>query len=504
MTAQGWPPAVHTNVTKLDRDLGDGEKVIKFIETFCRITKDSIGGMAGEHIKMQPWQRALTRDVFSRRPDGKYKHRQVYVGISRKNAKSTLISGYGLYALLMGAEGGEVYCVAGTKKQAGIVFGNIKRMVQLDRDLANEIDIYAEALHCKSNDSTLQVVAADAPALEGMNPTFVIMDEVHVYPNRELWDVFALASGARREPMLIGITTAGRRTDSSGNDSLAYKLYQYGEKVASGDIEDSTFYTAWWQPKSRDCPSDSLEAWEQSNPGLGTLIDPEEMESSHAKTPEAEFRTKRLNQWVDQSTAWLPEGSWEALADTTRNASSTDERYVLGIDGSYSNDSTAVVAFTVSNRPHGTLVGLWERDDDPSWRVPIADVENRVIEFCKTHQVVEIAVDPYRWQRTMAYWLEEGLPVIEYSQSPNRMVPATQRIFEAIVNQTLTHSNDPHLAKHMRNASVKIDSRGSRIVKSQFTRKIDAAIAAVMAYDRAAWWNEQPAPKPRRAYGFGY
>jgi phage terminase large subunit-like protein len=504
VSVKGWPPAIKTEVTKFDRDIGDGEKVIKFIETFCRITKDSIGGNAGELIQLHPWQKQLTRDVFSRRVDLKYRHRQSYIGIARKNTKSTLISGYALYSLLFGAVGGEVIIAASTKEQARIVFGNIKRMVQLDKDLSREIDLFAEAMHVPSTDSVLRVVAADAPSLEGLNPSFVVLDEVHTYPNRELYDVLALASGARTEPMMVSITTAGKRTDASGDDSLAYRLYQYGEKVSTGEIKDSTFYCAWWEPRKKDVRSNDQIAWRQANPGLGDLIDPEEMESSHAKTPEAEFRTKRLNQWVDQSTAWLPEGKWEGLELSPRIASEED-RYVLGFDGSYSNDSTALVAVTIEAKPHISLVGIWERNDDRSWRVPIADVEKTIVDFCTSHVVMEIACDPYRWQRSMAYLIEEGLPVVEYPQSPNRMVPATQRLFEAVVNQSITQGGDPHLARHMSNAAVKIDSRGSRIVKSKFTRKVDAAIATVIAYDRAAWWNEQPKPKPRKVYGFsGY
>lgn len=501
---QGWPPQICTGVTKLERDMGEGHRVIKFIEMFCRITKDSIGGVAGEHIALRPWQRSLTREVFARRSDGKYKHRQCYIGMPRKQGKSALISGWGLFSLVMGPTGGEVYCVASTKDQAKIVFGNIKRMVQLDPDLSREIDIYAEALHCRSNDSVLKVVAADAPALEGMNPTFTMMDEVHVYPDRAIWDVFALASGARVEPMMVGITTAGKRTDASGDLSLAYNLYEYGEKISKGELDDETFYCAWWQPKQKDVASDNKVAWKQANPGLGTLIDPEEMESSYKKTQEAEFRTKRMNMWVDQSTAWLPEDAWEKCEDKSHTASEAPE-YVLALDGSYSNDSTAVVAVSIGVKPHVVLLGLWERDDDRSWRVPISDVEKTVLDFCKANTVKEVSCDPYRWQRTMAYWLEEGLPVVEYPQSPNRMVPATQRIYEAVVNQTVSQSGDPHLTRHMRNAAVKVDSRGSRIVKSQFTRKIDAAVATVMAFDRASWWTQQPKPKSRKAYGFaGY
>ena len=502
---QGWPPAIHTEVSKIEREHGDGDKVIKFAETFCRVTKDSIGGRAGDLIKLTPWQKALTREVFSRRADGKYRFRQSYVGMPRKNAKSTLIACYALYSLVMGVEGGEVYCVASTKQQASIVFGTIKRMVQLDPDLAREIEVYSDSLYMPSTNSTLRTVAADAPALEGLNPTFTVLDEVHAWPatGRELWDVFALASGARREPMMVGITTAGKRTDSTGNDSLAYKLYQYGAAIDSGEIDDKSFGCWWWQPHSKDIAADDQKAWAQANPGLGTLIDPEEMSDSFKRTPETEFLTKRANLWVDASTAWMPAGKWDECALTTRTESA-DDRWVLGLDGSYSNDSTAVVAVSVEQIPHVKLVGLWERNDDPHWRVDMLEVERVIFDFAKNNQVTEIAVDPYRWARTMAVLQEQGLPVLEYPQSPVRLIPATQRLYEGVINHQLTQSGDPHLAKHISNAAVKVDSRGSRIIKSAYTRKIDAAIATVLAYDRACWHQEQPVAPKRRAYGFSY
>ena len=500
--SRGWPPAVSTKTTKFQRDIGDGDRVIKFIETFCRITKDSIGGKAGKQIHLLPWQRELTRNLFARRSDRKYKHRQGYIGLPRKNGKSALISGYALYSLLFGPVGGEVIVAASTKDQAKIVFNNVKRMVQMDADLSREIEIFAEALHVPGTDSIMRVVAADAPSLEGLSPTFVVLDEVHTYPNRELYDVLALASGARVEPMMVGITTAGKRTDSSGFDSLAYRLYQYGKQVATGEMDDPSFFCAWWEPKKRDGGSDEQQAWKQANPAFGDLIDPQEMIDSHKKTPEAEFRTKRMNQWVDQATAWLPEGAWDGLRLESRTASEED-RWVLGVDGSYSNDSTAVVGVSVAPEPTIRLIGLWERDNDPTWRVNVIDVENTIMQFAKVNQVVEVAIDPYRWQRTMAMLTEASIPVVEYPQSPNRMVPATQRFYEAVINKQLSHTGDPALSRHVANAAVKVDSRGTRVVKSQYTRKIDAAIAMIMAFDRASWWNEQPKPKPRRAYGFG-
>ena len=92
-----------------------------------------------------------------------------------------------------------------------------------------------------------RVLSAEAYTKEGLNPNIVLFDEVHAQPNRELWDVMALASGARRDPLLLGITTAGVRTDSSGQDTLCYSLYQYGRRVATGEIDDPPFFLAWWE-----------------------------------------------------------------------------------------------------------------------------------------------------------------------------------------------------------------------------------------------------------------
>jgi phage terminase large subunit-like protein len=482
--------------------MGDGDRAIKFAETFCRVTKDSLGGKAGDLMTLRGWQRHLVRDIFARRADGRFKHRQCYVGMPRKQGKSSIISSLALYSLMFGADGGEIYCVAGSRDQARIVFSTIRRMIELDPDLNREVTLYKDAIHFPGSDSILRTVAADSPNLEGLNPTMTILDEVHVYPDRSLWDVFALAGGARVEPQMVGITTAGKRTDSTGQDSLAYRLYQYGEKVMKGEIDDPSFYCAWWAPKKVDFAPDDEEVWRQANPGFGDLISPEDMADSFKRTPEAEFMTKRLNVWVNSSTAWLPTGAWEDLAAPAR-IESKDDRWVLGFDGSHANDSTAIVAVLVSDQPYIRMVGLWERDDDPHWRVDILDVEERIKEFCRTHQVVEIACDPYRWQRSMAVLTEEGLPVTEYPQTPVRTVPATQRFFEAVVNKTLRHDDDPQLARHLSNAAVKTDSRGSRIIKSQYTRRIDAAMASIMAYDRAAWWHAQPPPKRRIAVGFG-
>ena len=136
------------------------------------------------------------------------------------------------------------------------------------------------------------------------------------------------------------------------------------------------------------------------------------------------------------------------------------------------------------------FVALWERplSADPGWTVPILDVEDCIRRACRRWSVREIVCDPYRWARSYQILEDDGLPVVEYPQSPARMTPATQRFYEACVNRSIDHSGDPRLARHLDNAILKVDSRGSRVMKEHRNspRKIDLAVAAIMGLDRAA------------------
>jgi len=501
----GWPPAILTPVTKLERDHGRGQHCIRFIESFGRITKDSVGGRSGELIVARPFQRALLRNLLAAQVNGRYKHRQGIIGLPRKQGKSSIMSGVALYSLVTGPGGGEVYMVAGTKDQAKIVFGAAKRMIEMDPHISKIANLFRDAVEIPKTGSVMRPLAADAPHLEGLNPSLVVADEVHVWPDRDLWDVLALAGGARVEPLMVAITTAGKRTDTRGDDSLAYRLYQYAVQVANGSIEDPTFFGAWWQPKD-PISADHTDPviWKQANPGFGDLIDPADFEAAVRRTPELEFRTKRLNMWVDHTSQWIPIDAWSNRA-VPGVKTDPDAQYVLGVDASFSGDSTAIVACSVSPAPTLHLIDLWERPDnveDRQWRVNPLDIEASVERFCRSHSVVEVAYDPYRMQRSAAVLLDQGLPMVEFPQSPARLVPATSAFYEAVMTGGLSHPGDPNLTRHILNASVKNDPRGVKITKSAFTKKIDAAVASVMAFGRAQWHQQQPPRKKRRGYGF--
>jgi len=481
-----------------DRKRGDGPLYSEFAEAVCRVTKDSVAAPAGELLHLRDWQKELLNYALARRPDGRLKHRVALIGMARKNGKSALAASMGLSALTLGGNGSEIYSCAADRDQARIVFGTAKRMVELDPELSSMFTLYRDVIEYKDKGSVYRALSAEAYTKEGLNPSpIVIFDEVHAQPNRELWDVMSLAGGARSDSLLLGITTAGVKTQANGQDSLAYSLYQYGQKLVKGELVDPSFFFAWWEPKNPEADHRDKQLWIESNPGFGDIVDAEDFESAVLRTPEAEFRTKRTNCFVSTATAWLPTGSWEALIDTERTPE-PGEDVILAFDGAFSNDSTALIAWLLGgDKPHLMVVGIWERPDDAEqgWHVPVAEVEQTIIDTFRNSnfQTKEIVFDPARWQRTFMVLDEQGMPVVSYPNSAERMVPATQKFYEAVVNQSFTHDGDERMARHITNCVTKQSSRGVMVAKASSKRKVDAAVAAIFGYDRAT----QPAePKP--------
>lgn len=489
------PPRWLTPTTIEERDAGDGVDIAEFIGACCKQTKDTVGGRTGDPLALFDWQRDVLAGLFARRADGRLKHRVGLIGLPRKNGKSALASGVALYGLVCGPSGGEIYSCAGDKEQARIVFGVAKRMVELDPELSGMCKVYRDAIEVPATGSVYRVLSAEAYTKEGLSPSLVIFDEVHVQPTDELWNVMALAMGARIDPLMLGITTAGVRTDSTGGDSICYQLYQHGQKVAAGEAEDPSFYMAWWEPADAEADHRDPATWHESNPGFGTIVDAEDFESAVRRTPEAEFRTKRCNQWVSTAESWFPTGAFESVAD--RDAVVPDgTRIVIGFDGSYVGDSTGLVGCTIDEKPHLFVIDAWERRDfdSPDWRVPIAEVEHAIREACRRFDVAEIACDPYRWQRSMQALEDEGFPVVEYATgSVPRMVPACAVFYDAVMDARVTHDGDPRLERHVRNATIKRDRHGPRIVKDSkmSPRKIDLAVCAVIAHERAVAFRDQ-------------
>ena len=415
----------------------------------------------------------------------------------RKNGKSGGVAPVGVGALLLQPPGGEIYSCAAEKEQAKIVFGQAKRMIDLDPVLSSMLKTYKDVIENPATGSTYKALSAEAYSKEGLNPSLVLFDELHAQPNRELWDVMSLATGARPDPIICAITTAGVRYGRNGKPTICYELYEYGVRLATAELVDKSFFFAWWQPKDPAAPWKSLKTAAECNPGFGDLVRASDFVSAMNTTPEAEYRTKRLNQWVNVYSSWLSSGSLER--NRVKAEIPDGARVILVFDGSYKGDSTALLAVSIpkaGGKPRVQVVDSWERTvlDPPEWKVPVDVVETAIRAACERWDVEEIACDTARWMRTFQILEAEGLPVVEFPQSPQRMTPATATAFELITNQLMEYTTDPRLERHVANAQLRVTSRGAQLAKETASsdRKIDLAVCMVMGLARAMHYANQP------------
>ena len=349
------------------------------------------------------------------------------------------------------------------------------------------VDMGKEIIYAR-NGCRIEAVTSSPRAIEGGRPSLVVLNETQhwLIPN----DGRAMADAIRRN--------LGKSRDGSARSMEITNAHLPGE-----DSVAEVTYEAWRQTGSlRGVYYDSLEAPQIDDVsdvvavraaltaarGDSVWLDVDRLaeEVSDPATPEGVARRFYFNQVTRMGGSWLPDGTWEACRGAERIKPHT--RVVLALDGSFNGDATALTACSIELLPILEVVGCWEAPvDNPDWRVPIADVEQAIRDACQTWSVVEVVADPYRWSRTLEALEAEGLPVLEYPQSPQRMTPATTRLYEAVVNGLIQHNGDERLARHINNAVLKVDARGSRLVKDSKTspRKIDLAVTAVMAYDRA-------------------
>ena len=200
----------------------------------------------------------------------------------------------------------------------------------------------------------------------------------------------------------------------------------------------------------------------------------------------------------------MPPGAWEALLEEDVRLKPEDE-YVLGFDGSWRNDCTAVVAIIKPRFEDDVYrvirVASWERSltDDDSWVVDKQLVVNTVLDFVRDNPgCIEIVADTSYWQDEAYQWVQAGLPVVEYPQTLNRLVPATAKLYEGIMSGKIRHDGDGAIQRHIRACILKMDNKGgSRLTKDYRNPrlKIDLAIALLMSFDRASAKLEVPAPE---------
>jgi phage terminase large subunit-like protein len=434
------------------------------------------------------WQKLVIDEIYRLNADGSRKHRTAVLGIARKNGKTQLAAALALYHLCADTRdtAPEVVCAANTRDQARLLFREAARMVRMSPILREMCMVHRDRITCHATGGTFTTVSADAGLQQGLNPTFVVVDEYAQAKHSDLFDALTLGSAQRNEPLFLVISTAGPHPDGP-----FAKLVDHGFRVESGEEDDPSFYSKWFgvQP-GEEVDHTAPEVWERCNPSW-EIMNHADFASSVKRTPQPNFRMYRLNQFVRGGSTWLPHGAWEKLKRPEMRFQPRDE-IVVAVDSAWRNDSTAIVGVRLADL-HVQRLGHWEAKlDDPHWRTPIYEVMERVREVCRAFNVREVAYDP-AWFSVQAQMLEdEGLPMVEFPNSVARMVPATQAAYTAIVDGLITHADQPELSRHLGNCVLKSDNRGERITKESPTSKrhIDLAVAFVMALHRAQLYRD--------------
>lgn len=393
----------------------------------------------------------------------------------------------------------DIPVAAASYDQADTLFAAARLMLG-EGPLADFVDIFDAEIQLRDAPGRMYRVAAAVGTNDGLRPTFFVGDETHewVGNKKRVWLVIENGLAKRRDSWSLEITTAGIRDERS----QAEDSYELGQRWAAGEIEDDGLLFDWleasahWDLNNRE----QLEAAvREANPE--PFIPIESIVARYGEIPEHEFRRYHLNQWVSGIEQWDVASKWDSLAEAGR-VIEDGAHVALGLDGSYSGDSTALVGCTVADR-HVFVIGLWERPDGPAeWRVPIDEVEETVRQACKRYKVGVIHADPFRWQRSIDALAGEGLPIVDFpTNSAPRMVPATTEFTEAALAEEpgFTHDGDPRLARHVKNAVLKVDRSGPRIVKEHkmSKRRIDAAVAAIIAHDGAVRQANTRISEPR-------
>ncbi|MBZ4498041.1 terminase large subunit domain-containing protein [Dermacoccus sp. Tok2021] len=459
------------------------ERRIRFVDEYV-VTPKGVGAL--EPMRFRPWQREIVSGAFA---EG---IRTALVSLPRANGKTALAAALAVAELFVGPPSAEVLVVASDQRQANIALRMAKRMIELSPELAERAQVFSDKIVVPHNDATMIALPADPGALHGWDPSLLIVDELHVV-SEAVWEAVTSVQGKRPESLTLAISTP-----STSPDCVMWRLIEHGRR---GD--DPAFFLREFQAPD-GCATDDEAAWAAANPALDDFLSRDGLASARRTLREPVFRQLRLGQWVSGSESWLPFGTWDALADPERRVEKK-ARVVLAFDGSASGDSTALIGCTVGDDPHLFVEGLWENPGDPRWRVPRSDVSNAVDVAFQKYEVLELAADPWGWNSEIEAWAArhgEKRVLMWNTAAANRMAPATDRLYAATQEQTVTHDGNKDLAAHVAHCIAKRTPMGDLVSKDKkgSPRKIDAAVGAIIAFDRASFHTNKPTK--RRAVSF--
>jgi phage terminase large subunit-like protein len=459
--------------------LNRASRAIRFIETYCRTTKGEGHGLP---LKLAPFQKDFLRRSLAPGVD---------IGIlatPRGQGKSSLGGAMAVWALFDDDATGapQVPIVAMTLLQAQMsCWGVAVAMIETEPELRRRALIYTgvgtSRVIVPFNRGAMFPIANDAPGLQGLDPSFALVDEIGFQPVGS-WDSLRMGAGKRSRSTIIGVGTPGLDRDNA--------LFHLRKAFHEGQKLPGLYFREYAAPEG--CRIDDHKAWKAANPAIRAgFLRESALEVDVGITPADFFRVFRLGQWVEGVNSWLGAtgGSlWDALKAPFdfQPAAPT----WVGLDVGIKRDSTAVVAIQkdAGGQLHASARFWVPTDDDP---VDVTDVMEHIRKLARMYQVEAISFDPRFFDVPAKMLADEGLPLVEIPQSPERMTPVLGSLLELIKRGELHHDGDPLLRQHVLNAVPRFNERGFTLQKSKSRGRIDGAIALGLAADRAL--RESPA-----------
>jgi len=468
-----------------------------------------------ETLTMVPWMCFIHTAVYGwvhrdGPKAGLRRFRAVYEEMARKNAKSTRLAGNCNYHLAADGEAGpEVYSAATTRDQAKIVFRIGQQMARKSPGLIRELGVNVHA-HALSSDEggTFQALSADANTLDGLNPSFAAIDELHAHKTRGVYDVLESGQGSRDQPLLWAITTAG--SDRSG---ICYEVRGYVTKILDGVVDDEEFFGVIYTIDEDDSWRDEA-CWPKANPNLGVSVDLDYLRRLARKASEtpaalANFLTKNLSVWVNADMAWMDMAKWADCGDSALDMEdfATHPCYI-GVDLASRNDIAAMALLFVLGGGEYALFGrYWLPEaaveasgnsqyfgwvdtgiitETPGNTTDFEYIEDDLRDYCSRFNVREVAYDPYQAAQFSQRMLAEGLPMVELRPTVLNFSEPMKSLQALVLGGKLRHANDPCLTWQVSNVVAHLDNKDNIYPrKERPENKIDGVVAAIMALARA-------------------
>lgn len=497
-------------------DVGRANHVCAFIELLPNIK----GEWAGKPLELADWQCFILTTVFGWVDESGYRrYKTAYIEVPRKNGKSSLSSGVGLYMLAADDEpGAEVYASGVTRDQAKIVWEDAKRMVERCDGLrkAYGVEAMAHSITIQRQGSMFKALSRDQGGnLDGLNVHCAIIDELHAHKTRDIWDVLETATGSRRSPLQWAITTAG-----FNQAGICYEQRRYVSRLLEGVVSDPEYFGIIYTIDDDDEWTDPT-CHRKANPNWGVSVKPKDIDRKFRKAKELasaqnNFLTKHLNCWVNADVAWMNMPMWVACGDESLSMSAVQHgRCYVALDLATRKDiaSMAILFDTddkrylffrhyisewgVKNSTNSQYDG-WRREGKlivtPGNVTDYERIEDDLLALSKQFRINEVAYDP--WQGSyLAQRLakDNRLVLVELRQTVAHMSEPMKQLEAEVMDKTLVHDGCPVATWMMSNVVCHVDKKDNIYPnKESPDNKIDGIVAAIMAMSRYIAHKREP------------